>query len=178
MKIQCETCKQEFDKPVRFIKKSIHNYCSRSCSCIKQNEHRWKNHITLKEKFKCIICGKPRNYRNKNDYCLSCITIKYKSTTLGSLKQKYRKKSNGRWYSSEIRNFAKSWNSNLENIPCQKCNYNLHTELCHIIPIGSFDDNTTIGEINDPSNILVLCPNHHWEFDNKILRLEDIPTRT
>lgn len=25
---------------------------------------------------------------------------------------------------------------------------------------------------------LVLCPNHHWEFDNNLLKLEQIPNRT
>ena len=60
---------------------------------------------------------------------------------------------------------------------CQKCSYDKHVELCHIKPINSFDDSATVGEINDPKNLLVLCPNHHWEFDNGILKLEEIGRR-
>ena len=47
--------------------------------------------------------------------------------------------------------------------------------MCHIKAIKDFDDNTTLGEVNDPKNIVVLCPNHHWEFDNDKLSLSDIP---
>ena len=34
-----------------------------------------------------------------------------------------------------------------------------------------FDDNNTIAEINDISNLIGLCPNHHWEYDNGLLDL-------
>lgn len=26
-------------------------------------------------------------------------------------------------------------------------------------------------------NLIVLCPNHHWDFDNKLLSINDIPKR-
>jgi hypothetical protein len=29
-------------------------------------------------------------------------------------------------------------------------------------------------QVNDPSNVLLLCPNHHWEFDNGKLSLDQI----
>lgn len=34
-----------------------------------------------------------------------------------------------------------------------------------------FDDEALVKEINDIENLVPLCPNHHWEFDNKILKL-------
>lgn len=50
---------------------------------------------------------------------------------------------------------------------CQRCDYDKHVEVCHIKSISSFDENTDIDVVNDLSNIIVLCPNHHWEFDNQ-----------
>lgn len=52
---------------------------------------------------------------------------------------------------------------------CQNCRYNKHVEVCHIKPISSYPKDTMIDEINDISNIVFLCPNCHWEFDNGIL---------
>jgi len=49
---------------------------------------------------------------------------------------------------------------------CEKCGYDKHVEACHIKPISSFSDDTPIDVINAPENILALCPNCHWEFDN------------
>ena len=47
---------------------------------------------------------------------------------------------------------------------CQK-----HVELCHIKPIHSFSETSTLGEINSENNVVQLCPNCHWEFDNGFL---------
>ena len=52
---------------------------------------------------------------------------------------------------------------------CQKCGYDKHVEMCHIKPIKDFLETATISEINDPTNIVGLCPNCHWEFDHGIL---------
>ena len=49
---------------------------------------------------------------------------------------------------------------------CNKCGYTTHNQVCHIKPVSSFNDNSTLGEINNISNLLYLCPTHHWELDN------------
>jgi hypothetical protein len=49
---------------------------------------------------------------------------------------------------------------------CVKCGYNKHVEVCHIKPISSFDISTMLSVVNDVSNLIVLCPNCHWEFDH------------
>ena len=46
------------------------------------------------------------------------------------------------------------------------CNYDHHYEVCHIKPIKDFSLNSLIYEINNKDNLIHLCPNHHWEFDN------------
>lgn len=50
---------------------------------------------------------------------------------------------------------------------CEKCGYDKHVEVCHIKPIHSFDLETSLEVINDKNNLIILCPNCHWEFDNK-----------
>ncbi len=178
MIIPCETCKNEFDKPDWQVKKSKHNFCSRKCANVRINIIRWKDHTPLRDLHKCSNCGQPRDYRCKTELCLPCFikftTDKNKQLTVGYLKSKHVGRINPRWYSAEIRNYAKTWNPDLLNKPCQKCSYTNHTELCHIKAIKDFNDDSTLGEINHPNNLLVLCPNHHWEFDNNLLSLSSL----
>jgi predicted restriction endonuclease len=54
---------------------------------------------------------------------------------------------------------------------CSICRYDKYTEVCHIKAVSSFSDNATILEINNISNLISLCPNHHWEYDHGILKL-------
>ena len=57
------------------------------------------------------------------------------------------------------------------NPKCSICGYSNHVEVAHIKPVNEFDDSATVREINSLSNLIGLCPNHHWEFDNGILKL-------
>ena len=50
---------------------------------------------------------------------------------------------------------------------CMKCGYDKHVEVCHIKPIRQFSEDTLLSVINDKTNLLLLCPNCHWEYDNK-----------
>ena len=180
MKINCEYCKKEFDKPNFLIKKSKRHFCSRKCGCLNATKLRWKNHTLLYNSCKCSKCGNYRHYKCKSTLCQRCysenITEKNKNFTMGDIKKKHQKRKNS-WYSAEIRNYARIWNSHLNNTPCQKCGYYNHTEFCHIKPISQYDNETKLKIINDDSNLLILCPNHHWEFDNGFLQLKDIPQR-
>ena len=49
---------------------------------------------------------------------------------------------------------------------CICCNYDKHYEVAHIKAVSDFNDDTLISEINDIDNLIALCPNHHWEYDN------------
>ena len=81
------------------------------------------------------------------------------------------------WKNAHIRSLARYWNKELAQFPCQHCGYSKHVEFAHIKGIATFPETTTIGEVNDPSNILILCRNCHWEFDHKILLANDIQPR-
>jgi hypothetical protein len=54
---------------------------------------------------------------------------------------------------------------------CKICGYSNHAEISHIKSVSSFPDTALISEINDINNLIALCPNHHWEFDNGLLKL-------
>lgn len=54
---------------------------------------------------------------------------------------------------------------------CAVCGYSRHIEVAHIKPVSEFNDSTPIQEINKPSNLIALCPTHHWEFDNGYLKI-------
>lgn len=179
IKVKCNRCGIVLEKNHWSINKNKPCYCSRKCSNIKTNS-RWDNYTPKNQRGICSECGNKRDVRNKTELCQKCLNKKRKiqvlETTIGELRKKHKLKF-GKWYSAEIRNHCRNHNLNLTKLPCQKCGYDKHVELCHIIPVNNFDDSSTIGEINNPNNLVVLCPNHHWEFDNNILSLNEIGRR-
>ena len=54
------------------------------------------------------------------------------------------------------------------------CGYTNFVDVAHIKPVRYFPESALLSEINDPKNLLFLCPNHHAEFDGKMLSLEEI----
>lgn len=55
---------------------------------------------------------------------------------------------------------------------CANCNYSEHVEACHVKSVSSFSAETLLLEINDPSNLVFLCPNCHKQLDGGHLRFE------
>ena len=49
---------------------------------------------------------------------------------------------------------------------CAKCGYDKHIEIGHVKDIASYSLDTLLSVINVPENLIPLCPNCHWEFDN------------
>lgn len=78
------------------------------------------------------------------------------------------------WQSARtaIRKLAqKIYLANVKTPKCSICGYSHHVEVAHIKAVSEFDDNTLISEINSIDNLIGLCPNHHWEYDNGIIKL-------
>lgn len=83
----------------------------------------------------------------------------------------FSKRSNWQSARSNIQRIARK--TYFENNPypcCTVCGYNKQIEVAHIKAVSEFEDSATISEINDINNLVALCPNHHWEFDNGYLR--------
>jgi predicted restriction endonuclease len=68
-----------------------------------------------------------------------------------------------------VRHHAREWaKKNLPN-KCQICGYSKTFQVCHLRDISSYPLTTLVKVVNDPGNIIVLCPNHHWELDHEML---------
>jgi len=73
-------------------------------------------------------------------------------------------------YRTAIRKLAeKRYYENNKEHKCIVCGYDKHIEIAHIKAVSDFNNDATIDEIDDADNLIGLCPNHHWEYDNGIL---------
>lgn len=169
MLCQNESCQKKFVPKV-----SHQKFCSSSCTNV-AHVRRWR-----KKNSKRCLCGK--SILPESIQCSSCVAQARSWVSRNTTLSEYHNKSSlmnkhPSWKNAHIRSLARSWNRDIINLPCQHCGYSKHVELAHIKPISTFLKTATIGEINDPSNILVLCRNCHWEFDNKILLIDQISAR-
>ena len=138
-------------------------YCSRSCSAKINNKLYIKK---IRSKGSCRFCGKKTSLKRIKN-CEKCIRLgRHKKCGLNfeNLTIKDILKRNNRY--GPIRTHAQQIYKNINKI-CENCGYSKHVHICHRIPINKFRVNTTIKTINSRENILFLCPNCHWEFDNK-----------
>lgn len=163
-------------------KDRIRKFCSQSCA-VKSNRLKSNGMNTPKPRT-CKRCNetfyKTDNHGSKI-HCQKCIiplediarinTERTKSMTIMEYMDKEgKKKRDSIWTRIYIRTLNRKWNTGLQDLPCQVCGYSLHVELSHIKQITDFPPEATLGEINHPSNILVLCPNCHWELDHNCLQ--------
>ena len=166
IKTYCKNCNMEINRNPSELKKNKNHFCSRSCATSYRNKHRKRT---------CKYCGK--KYLYDKDTCTkqSCPICKknreknYKNLTIKDYINRISVRNKHQSYKyHQIRQFVKTWNSHRPKV-CQYCGYKLHIEYCHIKHISTFSEDTLLSVVNDPSNILILCPNHHWEFDNGYL---------
>lgn len=154
--IKCNNCGSETTNP---------RFCSRSCAAIATNKEAPKRKITKQ----CAKCETPvRNYRSTLcEHHFKEYQLRFKDCTVGEYREKKSVKGkDSSWSNSHIRLFAKSWHKDMANLPCAKCGYEKHVELAHIKSVSSFEDSALVSEVNARENIIQLCPNCHWEFDN------------
>jgi hypothetical protein len=159
MNTRCFCCGIETTNP---------KYCSRSCAAKVSNKIPKR-----KTTRKCLHCNSiVRNYRstlceqhyqlskNKSRETLENLTIADYQSRDCIKNQHISSKS------AHIRGLARSWFKDMTNLPCANCKYSKHVEICHIKPIASFEVTAKIKEVNYKENLIQLCPNCHWEFDN------------
>jgi hypothetical protein len=159
---KCLNCGTETKNP---------KFCSKKC----HGEKCFEKHNKRPPKVYLCGCGavKGIGWKNSNKkYCDTCfndpsINKNYSRWDLMSIEE-YRKKSpNTYQFHARIRSLARS---KKKMTPCVKCGYSKHVEVCHIVSIKDFDPAKTVAELNDESNLICLCPNCHWEFDNGCLQ--------
>lgn len=81
------------------------------------------------------------------------------------------------WRNSYVRTMGRALNKDLSRSGCQVCGYSTHIEYAHIRPITDFPEDSLLSMVNHPDNMLILCRNHHWEFDHGVLSIDQIPKR-
>lgn len=177
----CCQCGKQFSRKVSEIVPSGRTFCSRSCGVSYNSKGVCRN---PKRERACSICAAQYFYTRENHskYCVNCKPqyghrINHNNTLKETVSKRSLKDRHPSWKSAYVRTACYSLNRAIKDSPCQFCGYATHTELCHIKPVSSFDETATLNEVNHPDNILVLCPNHHWEFDNGKILLGDVPKR-
>lgn len=134
-------------------------FCSRSCAAKITN----KTPKRKKTKFSfCENCNIECTYGRK--YCKLCFkTCMAPDITLEEAIYENHHKSSA---FALVRTRARTSIKAKKITTCEKCGYDKHVEVCHIKPISEFSLNTKISEINSETNLIILCPNCHWEFDH------------
>lgn len=141
-------------------------FCSTSCAATHNNQH-FPKRKKKKRDWHCTQCGNPTTERRK--YCDECRPehFDWMERSLDELSrdgyyQMYR----------TVRALARRvYLESGQPLACAVCGYSDHIEICHIRAIRTFDKKTRIKEVNRLSNLVALCPNHHWEFDNGKIEL-------
>lgn len=140
-------------------------FCSTSCSATYLNRQKPKR--AKKEKF-CSGCG--RSSVRNSEKCKFCRERKdYGILTLADVSQ--ISGSRNSYYTTvhlHSRSVAKV-SGLLEK--CAKCGYELCVECCHIKAVSKFPLTATLNEVNNKSNLIGLCPNHHWELDHDLFSM-------
>lgn len=148
--VKCKTCGKETKNP---------KFCSRSCSAIHTN----KQFPRRTKEGNCKSCGV--KIHSSRTYCKKCFKRDHivpddRTLEYYTYKKKYQ-------INSQVRDLARRFiNKSGRPLICQCCLYDKHINVCHIKPISMFDMNTKISVINSNENLLILCPNCHWELDH------------
>lgn len=150
--MNCVHCNKETNNP---------KYCSRSCSATHTNT----SHPKRKPTGKCKTCAKVI-HKGKRFCSKECKPIHISDIKLQDIIYTNHHKSSA---FALVRSHARQTAKKLGFNKCSKCGYDKHFEVCHIKAIASFPLDTLISVINNPNNLVPLCPNCHWEHDHNLM---------
>ena len=138
-------------------------YCSRKCSNQVLADSRRK---PPKARRVCSTCSRRTTLPDR------CRLCRADFRTLDEVGFKYGSASDR---ASIIRDHSrKNYLRSVEGTPeCEFCGYTTHVQVCHIRPVKDFPPSATLAEVNHRSNLVGLCPNHHWELDHGFLLIQE-----
>jgi hypothetical protein len=188
IEVSCDNCGISFKRNPSQFKKSASGkkFCSHKCRAVSMN---WE--VLAKDRT-CKGCKKiykqPPNSGRTNEYCVDCtdsgLGLKkgyedrsVKHLTIKQFADKINNEVKSKRVRAEIAKKCRDWNRHLDGTPCQVCGYDKIVEFCHIKPVKDFTENDTLGTINDESNIFMLCPRCHAEFDRGWIEAKNVPAR-
>lgn len=161
--VLCASCGKSVYKAPKEIRKSKSGnmFCSRSCSATYNNKSIKKRTLSCRQCGKLILSG--------YTYCNDCYISKHYLTDKTLLEAIGNRKDSNR-YTGIRANARRIYYCSAKPKCCMVCGYDKHFEICHIKDIADFAPETKISEINNIENLVALCPNHHWEFDEGLLK--------
>lgn len=180
--LTCPRCEKSFQRTVGSYNRSLNRqgvaYCSESCRRgSSQNKCENCGELTKNPRFCSRSCAgkRPNPKRRKSKPCPDCGSpIHIKRTrcktcfiALKSAGKQYKYQSTH----AKIRGAARQITGTRIQ-KCILCGYDKFVETCHVRSVSSFKEDDMLSVINDPSNLILLCPNCHWEFDHKMVTLE------
>lgn len=125
----------------------VKQFCNHSCFASLNNAKRIRKLKPIKDK-----------KQNKN------------TTNTSTKKELFNKRINWQSARSTISKEARrKYKQSNKPRQCFVCGYNKHYEICHIKPVSKFLECSLILEINSIDNLIALCPNCHWEYDNELM---------
>lgn len=161
---KCEKCNKEIYKKPSEISKKKNLFCSQKCF------HEFQN----RNQKPCQICN-TNLIKNTRSTCSSCYKEKIAQNQLDIENKTIKELQCGKGanQNNKIRYHALQIVKDRLKI-CVHCNYDFHVEVAHIKGISDFDETAKIREVNHPVNLLLLCPNCHYEFDHSIYKRKEI----
>lgn len=184
---KCLYCESiiEVREGVRVAEIKKKKFCNKSCAASFNNKSYPKRiaqtHIECLNCNEHVILNKGANgsINNKKKYCDECrkiIRLRFGENSLLEFQTKeslYSRRAGWQSANSSIRTHSRKiyFNSTLPKC-CKVCGYDKHIEICHIKAVAYFADTAKISDINALDNLVALCPNHHWEFDNLEVKYE------
>ena len=156
----------------------IKKFCNQSCAAIFNNKgvrRHPKKEKPVKPITLCFTCGKRPA---KVKYCSHECALGLEGNnpkmmiTKGELFQTSKSWQGAR--SAIQRHAHDTYMLRNPNPACIFCGYATHVEVAHRRAVADFPDTATLTEINASTNLIALCPNHHWELDTGMITLAEI----
>lgn len=137
------------------------------------SNNNWRS-ISLSLGYKNIVGSntKRKILKRCSDLGIEIKIKKLQPTMLLTKKELISNRKNYQSYRSSIRRLAEiTYKNSGKPLKCHICGYDKHVEIAHIKAVSDFDNDVLIKDINSKDNLIALCPNHHWEYDNGILKI-------
>ena len=148
-------------------------FCDHSCAA-KYNNLGVQRNLPRSPLVKCDRCG--NETRNKKFCSNECRKVSQKTfiESLGSLSKDELFSRRANYHSARtaiVRHAGMIYGDSGKPYKCIACGYSLSVQVCHLRNVASFSGSTLISEINDKDNLVAMCRNHHWEYDNGYLKI-------
>ncbi len=162
------------------LSKDGKKFCTKACAAV-YNNSRFPKRKKLIRINKCNNCGsdfETTKSSNKRKFCSDeCRSLHKRSNALNQSKCELFSSRSWQAARSVIQSNARNTllSSDYKHC-CHICGYDSHVEVCHIKAVSEFDNASTLREINAVENLVLLCPNHHWEFDSKLFSVINYAT--